>query len=178
MGPAGETFFCYQGSLKKVENIYDEYELKQEELRKQAEEKRRKKKEKRKKELENQPPGFMNTKKKKRRKKKKKKKMGLIKILPEQGRFTLFTKHPCYLYLREWMNSISNEDNEQISQALKIFLKDCFMGGYFQWFDNRNALEDQIKAQGRSAVFEKLHKSHNHDFKLRQIVHSKNTRII
>jgi hypothetical protein len=174
LGPNGGTYFCFQGPLEKVENVYQEYEKKMAEEKKKLLEKKRLKKEQAKKDLENQPVGFFTKKKKKKKKRRrKKKKMGLIKIDPQQGRFTLFLKHPCYLYLKEIMNKISDEDNQGISNILKEFMEGVDMRGFYKWYEDRISLEEQLRGPNWNEVMRDLHKSNNLEKGFRQVVQSK-----
>ena len=153
LGDDGQVYFCYQGSLGKVENLYEEYEKKQEQVRKLEAERLKKKREEKKKENQMQPVNFFTKKKKKkRRKKKSKKKIALIKVLPQQGQFTLFLKHPCYLYLKEWINRISNEENLEISDYLKEFIKDKDMTSFSNWYEERLVKEEVITKQLNKAA--------------------------
>lgn len=154
LGADGRTYFCYQGSLDKVENVYEEYEKKQEQLKKAREEERQKKREQKRKENLSQPVGFSTAKKKKRKRKRKRKgrKMSLIKVLPRQAQFTLFLKHPSYLYLRRLMDSISKEEGDEISSSLKVFTKDRELEGFSAWFDQQTRPKAYSLNPSQSAI--------------------------
>lgn len=153
LGPTGRTYFCYQGSLKKEENVYEEFEKKQEQLKKAREEERRKKREQKLKEKLEQPIK-LSTKKKKTRKRRKRKsrKLSLIKVLPRQAQFTLFLKHPSYLYLRQLMDTISKEERSEVSSSLKVFTKGHDLEGFAEWFDRRVRAEENSPNASESGI--------------------------
>ena len=79
----------------------------------------------------------------------------MIKVLPQQGKFTLFLKHPCYLYLREWLGKISDEENYEISNNLKIFLQNIDMRGFPKWYEERLIFDNYLnEGTIESAMFE------------------------
>lgn len=153
LGLQGQTFFCYQGSLEKAVNWYEDFEKKQQLLKEKREAERKKKREQKLKENLEQPRLFQSKKKKRRRKRKRKSgRLGLIKVLPRQGKFTLFLKHPCFLYLRRMVDSISKEEGLAVSSQLEIFTQGLDLAGFPSWFERKvGATEEKLRTHQSAA---------------------------